>query len=101
MDLHGNQIYDETMRKFEQDFYKSNLAMSDYLPYLQTKGIQDFTSQIPEANLDELRAMLTYCIRAERFCDGYWLGLLKDKTFLKILWRLKTLECECEQYLAG
>ncbi|WP_375790309.1 DUF6508 domain-containing protein [Paenibacillus agricola] len=40
---------------------------------------------------DTLRALLTYFVRQERFCDGLWAKAVEDKIFLQILLKLREL----------
>lgn len=42
--------------------------------------------------MDELRTVLTYYFRGERFCDGLIAGAVEDGTLLRVLMRLKELE---------
>jgi hypothetical protein len=46
---------------------------------------------IATASLGQIKAMLTFCVRSERFCDGAWLGLLEHGRIVAILRRLQTL----------
>lgn len=40
-------------------------------------------------NKEELRTVITYYVRGERFCDGLLAGALEDGTLLKVLERIK------------
>jgi hypothetical protein len=46
---------------------------------------------IQTCSLDEVRTMLTYCVRGERFCDGHWENLLKSGRIVALLKRLAAL----------
>jgi Family of unknown function (DUF6508) len=48
----------------------------------------DISAAIPSADLELLKAILTYYVRQERFCDGLWAKAVKEKVFLRILYRL-------------
>jgi hypothetical protein len=53
---------------------------------------------VENATLDQLRTLLTYCVRGERFCDGHWGGMLESGHVERILRRLKDLRPEnCEE----
>ena len=56
----------------------------------------DLTSDafIAEADLSAIIKMLTAHIRADRFCDGHLLSVMKDGTALKILKRLRDIHSE-------
>jgi hypothetical protein len=43
------------------------------------------------ATLDQVRAMLTYCVRWERFSDGHWDDVLRTGRVAALLRRLQVL----------
>jgi len=43
---------------------------------------------IKNANIDEIKTMLTYCCRGERFCEGHWEDMIVQGRFEKIFDRL-------------
>ena len=49
---------------------------------------------IATASLDEIRTMLTYCVRGERFGDGHWAYMLESGRILALLRRLAALRDE-------
>ena len=67
--------------------------MRDYVGYLEEKfpRKQWAINDIEAADLTTLRAMLTKCVRVERFYEGSWGKFAKDKVFLAILRRLEKL----------
>lgn len=46
---------------------------------------------IRSCSLDELKTLLTYCVRSERFADGAWLSLLESGRIVALLRRLAVL----------
>lgn len=46
---------------------------------------------IERASLEEVRTMLTWCVRGERFCDGHWAHILGDGTVFALLDRLNEI----------
>lgn len=48
------------------------------------------------ASLEEIRAMLTFCVRGERFCDGLWGKMIKQGVIRRILARLRELRMEMQ-----
>ena len=46
---------------------------------------------IATASLGQIKAMLTFCVRSERFCDGAWLAMLEQGRIVAILRRLQKL----------
>lgn len=49
---------------------------------------------VAAATWDQLRQMLTYCTRGERFADGHWATLLENGSVLRLLARLQVLRRE-------
>lgn len=65
----------------------------DYVPeeagrMLKTEGL------IETASLDQIKTMLTYCVRGERFCDGHWEAMIEDGYIRRLLERLIVLQAE-------
>lgn len=48
-------------------------------------------SAIAEASLAQVKSMLTFCVRGERFCDGHWAEMVNSGRIGAILRRLKQL----------
>ena len=46
---------------------------------------------IRSADLDQIKTMLTCCVRGERFCDGYWGAVLREGRVVLLLKRLAEL----------
>ena len=49
---------------------------------------------VQSANLDQIKTMLTFFIRGERFSDGHWGDLLENGRVQSLLHRLKMLRRE-------
>jgi len=49
---------------------------------------------IENARLAEIRTLLTFCVRGERFCDGHWGAMIEAGYLLRILKRLEALNGE-------
>lgn len=47
---------------------------------------------IANASLAQIRTMLTYCVRGERFCGGLWAAMIGEGRIGAILQRLQTFE---------
>lgn len=47
---------------------------------------------VANADLAQIKTMLTYCIRGERFCDGHWGALIKSGKIQMLLRRLAELQ---------
>lgn len=46
---------------------------------------------VENATLDELRTLLTYCVRGERFCDGHWGSMIEAGYVERIIRRLREI----------
>jgi len=90
--------YDETVWQFEQDFYNSCLQDYSYSKTIEDRIPDvyntDICKVIESADIELLKALLTKCIRNERFCDRAWVGYIIDGVFLAILRRLEALLLE-------
>ena len=65
---------------------------TDYLDWSQSRDMAALTpAVISTMSRDDLMAFVTWCERGEHFCDGHWVGLLRDGSFLAIASRLATL----------
>ena len=47
--------------------------------------------KITEASLQEIKFMLTFCLRGERFCDGHVASMIEAGKIASILKRLKVI----------
>ena len=61
-----------------------------YDPRRASEMLED-EALIARATLDEIKTLLTVCVRGERFSDGYWGCLLSTGKILAILRRLAVL----------
>jgi hypothetical protein len=52
--------------------------------------------RIARADIDDLRSMLTWCLRSERFSEGAWHALLRDGKVFALLDRLRELRDTAE-----
>jgi hypothetical protein len=62
----------------------------DYVPAEAAAMLAD-DECIRNASLEEIRTMLTYCVRGERFSDGFWDAVLRSGRVAALLRRLKEL----------
>jgi hypothetical protein len=67
-----------------------------YDPAQVSQMLKDDTL-IEEASLEEIKSMLTYCVRGERFSDGHWDGVLKSGQVTAILRRLAVLRASLSE----
>ena len=62
----------------------------DYLSYSPSDMIKD-DAAIASANLDQLKAMLSWCVRDERFCSGHWEAVVRLGKVAAVLRRLREM----------
>jgi hypothetical protein len=43
------------------------------------------------ASLDQIQAMLTFCVRGERFSDGHWAAMIEKGYIRRLLERLEEI----------
>ena len=92
-------IYNDRLREFIQCVYDSDLMLNDYMSYLDQEigNGYDAIKVINETkDIKTLRAVLTYFVRQEMFCDGSWAEAAENKIFLKILLKLRELRKNSE-----
>ena len=61
-----------------------------YPNHQASKRLED-AGFIAACSMDELRTMLTACVRGERFSDGFWAHCLQSGMMLRLLLRLAEL----------
>ncbi len=49
-------------------------------------------AKIKAANIDQIKEMLTFCVRGEHFCDGHWGAMIEDGSIGRLLIRLTQLK---------
>jgi hypothetical protein len=62
----------------------------DYDPRTAQELLRD-DAHIARCSLEEIKTLLTYCVRGERFVDGHWLHLLETGRVVAVLRRLAEL----------
>lgn len=82
--------YDPAVREFFR--LAGGKSWSDY-GYDPQKATQMLHNEalIKKATLDEIRTMLTYCVRGERFNTGHWGAVIEGGQIARLLQRLVQL----------
>ncbi len=62
----------------------------DYSPEQAEEMLAD-RELVKMATLDQVKTMLTYCVRGERFCDGHWEDMISEGHIQRLLERLEVL----------
>lgn len=53
-------------------------------------------ARVKRASLAEIKSMLTFCTRGERFSDGHWAAMIEKGYIRRILERLNVIKSEME-----
>lgn len=83
-------IYNATVEAFFNAASKECWADFGYSPDAAEKMLQD-ASSISSASFPQLKSMLTFCVRGERFCDGHWAAMIEEGHIGRLLDRLQVL----------
>jgi hypothetical protein len=51
-------------------------------------------NSIETATLSQIRSMLTFCVRGERFSDGHWEQMIREGYIRRLLERLNVIKSE-------
>ena len=87
----GQPEYDKIVTQFFNAAAKACWCDYDYDPGSVGKMIRD-PQKIAHATLQEIKSMLTWCVRCERFSGGHWAGVIEDGYIRDILLRLRELK---------
>jgi hypothetical protein len=82
--------YDPLVEEFYRAISGGGWLDTGYDPSQAYQMIQD-ENLIKTASLPQIRTMLTYCVRGERFSDGHWAEMIEKGYIRRILERLSEL----------
>lgn len=82
--------YNQTVAAFMQTAAKEPWCDYDYQPGQAAAMLQD-QDAVKRASLAEIKTMLTYCVRGERFSDGHWAAMIEQGYIRRLLERLRDL----------
>ena len=90
-------IYKEEVTRFKRIISSDKWCDYDYQLLEQQKLIES-PSLIDQADLTDIRSLLTYVQRGERFCDGHIASMITSGIVKRIFDRLRTIlnEFDCE-----
>lgn len=86
-------VYAADVREFFQLASQAWWSDHAYEPVEAAAMLED-ESTIRSATIAQIRTMLTYCVRGERFCDGHWEAVLESGHVVALLRRLELLRSE-------
>lgn len=79
--------YHEAVIKFFRLVSTNSWLDYQYIPQDAWRVLRN-EKAVASASLEEIKTMLTYCVRGERFCDGHWAFMIEDGYVRQILERL-------------
>jgi len=82
--------YEKDVVEFMEVASKDCWLDYQYVPEEASKMLGDVES-IKDASLEDIKAMLTFCIRRERFVDGHFASMIEEGKMKAILDRLVVL----------
>ncbi len=83
-------IYAEDVDAFFKRLGHADWLNRSYQPAVASQQIRD-DNLIAQADLATIETILTYCVRGERFSDGFWASLLENGRIQRLLRRLHQL----------
>jgi hypothetical protein len=83
-------VYDEVVKELFEAAGKDCWMDFDYVPEEAGRMLED-RALVRQASLDQVKTMLTYCVRGERFCDGHWGAMIEQGHVRRLLERLAEL----------
>lgn len=87
-----NLEYDDTVSEFIRVASRECWCDYNYDPEEARKMLDDHDF-INSATLGQVKTMLTYCIRGERFCDGFIGRMIEEGYIHRLLQRIEDLNC--------
>lgn len=98
INLFSYPVYSDEINRFVKLCYDMDILVRNYRDILEHHaGRLPLEEQVETADRRTLLALLTACIRQERFGDGAIAHAVEKGTFYRILNRLKWLEEETEK----
>lgn len=86
-------IYHDDVLQFFTLAGRAHWADYGYKPQEAYRMLSD-DGLVSSASLDQIKTMLTYCVRGERFADGHWAHMLESGRIVALLRRLAVLREE-------
>jgi len=65
----------------------------EYNPELAYQMLRD-EQAVRNASLSQIKSMLTFCVRGERFSDGHWSAMIENGYIRRLLERLDEIRGE-------
>ena len=85
--------YDLLVEEFYRAISSGGWLDYQYNPEQAYRMIQD-ENLIKTASLSQIKTMLTFCVRGERFSDGHWAEMIEKGYIRQLLERLNVIKAE-------
>jgi hypothetical protein len=86
-------VYDRVVKEFFEAAGQACWNDAGYVPIEAGRLLED-ESFVRRASVDEIRTMLTYCVRGERFSEGHWGAMIEQGHVRRLLERLAELQAQ-------
>ena len=83
--------YDPLVEEFFDAVRHKGWVDTSYQPESSWQMLKD-EAVVRSAGFDQIRQMLTYCVRGERFSDGHWEQMIAQGYIRRLLERLQELQ---------
>jgi len=80
-------VYDEIVKEFFEAAGQDCWNDAGYVPAEAGRMLEDH-ALVRRASIDEIKTMLTYCVRSERFGEGHWGAIIESGHLRRLLERL-------------
>ena len=80
-------VYDEVVNELFETAGQDCWMDFDYAPIEAGRMLEDH-ALVRRASIDEIKTMLTYCVRGERFSEGHWGAMIEQGHVRRLLERL-------------
>jgi hypothetical protein len=88
--------YDPLVEEFYRTVSGGGWLDYEYNPEQAYQMIRD-EARIKTASLAQVRSMLTFCVRGERFSDGHWAEMIEKGYIRRLLERLEVIKTESSE----
>ena len=85
--------YEGVVREFFEVAGQDCWMDFDYVPQ-EAGRILEGRARVRRASLPEIKTMLTYCVRGERFGEGHWGAMIREGHVRRLLERLEEIRAE-------
>jgi hypothetical protein len=89
-------VYSDVVDEFVEVASQEHWCDFSYSPATSGDGLED-PAFVARASLDEVKTMLTWSIRGERFCSGHWGHVIESGKVRLLLKRLAVIRQELGQ----